>query len=331
MRAVLVDPLVDVIPPQWDEFVATQGCSTLWRSRLLAVAAWCGQSPTLMAVVLDGERPVALLHGRFLGPQDPRRFQRPGALPPVGLFECRLHPASTTGYRFAADLDEAGKAEVVRVFERAARARFGLRLGGFCYRHVEPDTVAALRRRTRVTLDVAPDLVINNEWADIDAYLKSLPPKWRSQLRKIHATVLADPTVRGGLVDSVPVDQATQLLTTVRHRHQRRGWIKPPMPSAYVELLNADPDTRFLAYFSGDDLLAMSTVHDDGSELLMTYWGNRDRTEGGRQNLYFDHYLRLVEEMITLGRGSLRPGKGMVQIKTRFGATPEPRFLVAGW
>ncbi|PWW51945.1 hypothetical protein [Actinokineospora spheciospongiae] len=330
MHAVLLDPLVDPVPDAWDGLVAATGAPALWRSALLVTAAWAAQAPTVLGVVSDGSEPVALFHGRFQGPTDVRRFARPGAVPVAGVFECRLAPASVAGYRFARSLDAAGRRAAVVAFESAVRARFRWRVAGFCYRHVTEDVVPAVSGRFRGAIAVSPDTVLDVEWTAVADYLRVLPPKWRSQLRKIRATVAEDTAVRREVAAAVPAGQAARLVNQVRDRHRSPGVVRPPIPERYFTLLNDDPSTRFTAYRAGSDLLAVSTVHDTGAELVMSYWGIRDRTEGGRPNLYFDHYVAMVELAITSGRRALLPGKGMTHIKERFGARTVPNFVVVG-
>ncbi|SEQ95615.1 hypothetical protein [Actinokineospora terrae] len=329
MHGDLVDPLTEVVDPGWDRFAADQGACVLWHADPLTTAAWAGQTATVMAVVRDGTDVAALFHARLHGPQDYRRFHRSGSVPPVGFVECRLSPASLAGHLFATGLDASGRRAAVEAFERAVRSRY--RVAGFCYRHVESGDVPAVDRGSRRVLAVSPDTVLTAEWSNVDGYLAQLPPKWRSQLRKIRATVRSAPGVRRALVDQVPPPDAARLVNLVRFKHQRRGVVRTPIPEHYFEHLNADPGTRFSTYRDDRGLLALSTVHDNGTDLTMSYWGIRDRVDGGLPNLYFDHYVDLVEHTIGLGRATLRPGKGMARIKERFGARPVANHLVVGW
>ncbi|WP_026422025.1 hypothetical protein [Actinokineospora inagensis] len=329
MRAELFDPVVTGFPPDWDRFAAGAGAPVLWRSALLTTAAWASQSATVLGVVRDGTDVVALLHTRFLGPRDYRTYYRAGATPRVGFVECRLAPASVAGHLFARELTYDAKRAAVRAFERAVRAR--RLVAGFCYRHVESDDLVAFTGRTRRVVGVSPDTVLATEWSTVEGYLAQLPPKWRSQLRGIRSTVRSTPGLRRAIVDTVPVVEAARLVNLVRFRHRRPGVVRTPIPEHYFEQLNADPTTRFATYTDDSGLLALSTVHDNGTDLTMSYWGSRDRADGGLPNLYFDHYVDLVEHTITLGRATLRPGKGMARIKERFGARPVANHLVVGW
>ncbi|WP_285606505.1 GNAT family N-acetyltransferase [Actinokineospora globicatena] len=329
MHGEVVDPLTQVVPAEWDRFAAARGASVLWQAKPLITAAWAAQTATALVVVRDRTDVVALFHARLHGPQDYRRFHRSGSVPPVAFAESRLAPASLAGHLFAAETGRADRRAAVVAFERALRARY--RVAGFCYRHVESEDLLAFDRRSRRVLAVSPDTVLRAEWSSVDDYLAQLPTKWRSQLRKIRATVRSVPGVRRELVAEVPPADAARLVNLVRFRHQRRGIVRTPIPEHYFEHLNADPGTRFSTYRDDRGLLALSTVHDNGTDLAMSYWGIRDRVDGGLPNLYFDHYVDLVEHTIELGRATLRPGKGMAKIKERFGARPVANHLVVGW
>ncbi|WP_253888217.1 hypothetical protein [Actinokineospora diospyrosa] len=325
MHGELLDPLTEAVPPDWDRFVTSVGAPVLWRAAPLTTAAWASQSATVLAVVRDGTDVVALLHTRFLGAGGYRHYHRAGSVPRAGFIECRLAPASIAGHLFAVGLDAAGKRAAVLAFERAVRARH--RVAGFCYRHVGSDDVAAFDRRTRRVLAVSPDTVLSTEWSSVEDYLSTLPAKWRSQLRKMRSGI----TATRAIVDTVPTAEAARLINLIRFRHQRRAVVRTPVPEHYLEHLNADPATRFATYSDESGLLALSTVHDNGIDLTMSYWGARDRVDGDVANLYFDHYVDLVAHTISLGRATLRPGKGMARIKERFGARPVASNLVVGW
>ena len=325
----MVDPVTEPIPYAWDAFVKEESLPVLWHGRTLATASWLGQTPSVLCAVTDGTRTVALFFGRLQGLSDPRRYHAPAKAAP-GFFECRLYPGSLAGYRFDPRLDAAGQAAAVAAFESALRGRFGRRVAGVAYRHVAPEHVAAVRGRTSLVRPVQPEPVLYNRWSEPGQYRAELPGKWRSQLRKVQATVAADPTLSVRLCPEVPERDATRLVQQIGRRHRPWWLIRPPIPESYFRVLNEDPGTEFVCYFSGERLLAFSTVHDTGTELQMSHWGSRDRTDGGRQNIYFDQFLRVADLMIERGRAVTRFGKGMTEIKARFATTQEPRFLVAG-
>lgn len=335
LAAAVVDPLSDPLPPIWDDFVAAQRILPLWGSSLLRTAAWCTQTPSSMVLVHEpgSAGPVALFVCRHLGPLNPTRFAAPARMPAVSLTECRTTPvAMGAGLAFAAEAEPASRAEAVRVFERAIRRRTGA--GGFAvaYRELEPAHLAVLPATRRLRLRLAPTMVLHNEWSDLDGYLGALAGKWRSQLKKINNTIQEDPTIRVELVETIPPDEGCWLAEVVRARHISRAIPRPPLPARYLERFAALPDSRFLTYRDASDrLLAYAAVLAHGDALVLVWWASREETDGGRANLYFDQYLRLAALMISEGRRRLVLGKGMEQIKSRYGARPDPLWGVVGW
>jgi hypothetical protein len=334
LYAVLVDPLREGVPAQWNAFVTAQRLLPLWRSELLTTSARCAQTPVLLGIVQDRPgTPVALFHARHVGlPADPRRYLRPGSAPLVGAVEWRLGPVAVLpGVAFATGLDERDRAEAIRAVERAARRRLGWRCLAVAYRHLTAAEVPLVRRRARVVVETDPPLVVENSWPDLSAYLASLPAKWASQLGRIHQATEADPDVQVAVERSVPAVEAIGLLQAVRARHQHPLLIRPPLPVRYVEQLGSLPGTHFITYRDrAGRLLAFSTAHESRDGLCSTFWGNRARPDGGLPNLYFDQYLRAVRLMIDGGHSRLDLGEGLRAIKERYGARPVACFSVAG-
>lgn len=333
LDVVLSDPLREPVPASWDGFAGAQRLSSLWHSSLLRTAAWSAQAPTLMSVVSGAGEPLGVFHARLLGPPgSPARFWSPGARPAAVLAECRLQPVgSFPGYALASHLGPRERGAVTGAFERAVRRRLGVRALGVAYRHVTADDLPLLRRPGRVSLRVEPEMIVENRWADLAGYLAALPSRRRQDLRRNRQRMEHDTALQVRVEERLPVPEAARLLEAVRARHRRALVISPPIPVPYLELLSEAADTRFVTYCAdGGRLLAFVTVHDDGDELIGGYWGALDPAEGGRRDVYFDALLRLVELMLKQGRRRLRLGKGMAEIKARYGALPSARYAVAG-
>jgi Acetyltransferase (GNAT) domain len=334
LHAVLVDPLRAAPPAGWNAFVTDQRLLPFWRAELLTTSAWCAQTPMLMGLAADRQgTPVALFHARHVGlPANPRRYLQPGGLSPVGAVECRLSPiAGFSGLAFAAGLDQRDRAEAIRAFEHAAHRRLGWRCLAVAYRNLTAADLRLVQRRARVTVETDPPVAIENKWPDIRAYLASLPAKWSSQVRRIHEATEADPNLRVTVERSIPAAEAIPLLQAVRARYQHPRLIRPPIPVRYLEQLGSLPGTHFLTYRNRlGRLLAFAAVHESRDGLCSTFWGNRDRPDGGLPNLYFDQYLRAVRLMIEGGHSRLDLGKGQRSIKERYGAQPTACFSVAG-
>jgi hypothetical protein len=327
LTATVVDPLSMPIPAAWNDFAARERLLPMWRSDVLAAADWCATSRASMVLVRRdaGEAPIALFHAEHPGLRR-GRFARPGPVGRRAVAICRL-AASTNGAgaAFAAGLSMDEKVEAVRAFEHVLGR--GLPIA---YREVTAEDLPVLGGGGRLRRTLAPRMTLVNEWGDVEGYLRSLNPKWRSQLRKIRRTVAADADIRCAIEARIDASEAAWLLETVRMRYARRA--HPPVPARYLDLLMDHPDVSVLAYRNaGGRLLGYSLVHDDGGRLLLILWGARRDTDGGRRDLYFDQYLRLVEWMIRDGRRSLVLGKGMTDIKARYGAVPVPLWGLAGW
>jgi hypothetical protein len=327
MTATVVNPLSMPVPPAWDEFVVRERLVPMWRSGMVTAADWCSPHPASMVLVHreSPDAPIALFHAEHPGPRR-RRFARPAPVRRHAMALCRLAASTNSaGAAFAAGLPETEKRQAVRVFERALGR--GLPIA---YLELTADDMPVIAGRGRLRLPLAPRMSLANEWGDIGGYLRSLPAKWRSQLRRIGETVAADAEVTCATETRVDAAEAAWLLEVVRSRHADPA--RPPLPARYLDRLMAQPDIDALTYRDADGrLLGYSLIHDDGERLLLILWGARRPTDGGRRDLYFDQYLRLVDRMVQTGRKSLVLGKGMTGIKARFGAVPVPLWGVAGW
>jgi hypothetical protein len=335
MIATIVDPLVDPVPAAWDGFVARAGLLPLWGSQLLRTAAWCTQTPSSMVLVHEpgDATPVALFHARHLGLVRPTRFLRPGRTPALSMTECRTTPAAMgAGIAFAAGAGAAERAEAVRAFEAAIRKRTGAGGLAVAYRELPPAYLPSVPTSHRIRLRLGPTMVLHNAWSDLDKYLGTLPGKWRSQLRKIHHTIESDPTLRIEFVDTLDSAEACWLAELVRRRHISAKIPRPPLPARYFAQFAALPASRFLTYRdAGGKLLAYSAILAHGDTMVLVWWGSLEQVDGGRPNLYFDQYLRLVRLLIQSGRQRVVLGKGMEHIKARYGARPEPLWGVVGF
>jgi len=330
--ATVADPLTQPAPPGWEEFVAAYGLLPAWDYQLLRTAAWCSQTASSAVLVRDAasREPVAAFHARHPGTTDPRRFIGPGRVPAVSITECRTAPALGPGVAFAAGLDDRGRAEAVRRFERALGARVGGGGGFIAYRALPERDLAAMPSAGRIRLRLSPRMVLHNQWPDLEAYLAALPGKWRNRLRRVRQAVVADGT-RAELTRTIEPADACWLSETVNSRYRPRAVPRPPWPAGYFERLNQLPGTRFVTYRSpAGQLLAFVAMYDTGVELVAGAWGNRSETDGGRRHLYFDLYLRQVEWLLSTGRERLVLGCGMTEIKSRYRARPEPTWGVVG-
>lgn len=334
LSATVVDPLVAPPPAGWEAFVGAQRLPPAWQPGLVTAVDWCAATTSSLVLVTDaGGTPVAAFHARHVSSVRAWRFTRPGRRPLTGMTVCVTpRPNEDAGVAFAEDTDPRDRTEAVRVFEKAVRAALGP--AGplvLAYQGLYREQLAVVPTTGRVRVPLHPQMVLVNRWSDPDAYLRSLQHKWRYHLRRLRERIEQDDSLRVELCDRIDPVQACWLVERVRRRHSPRFLVSPPLPVRYFEQLAALPGVRFLTYTDrGGRLLAFTAVHDDGRDLLPVCWGTRDPSDGGRRDLYFDQYLRLVELMVTSGRRSLLLGRGMEQIKRRYGARPEPRWGLVG-
>jgi hypothetical protein len=312
------------VPKEWDRFAREQRLIRAWDAAAFAAVADRPRRVWL-ALVRDRERPVAAFAGRLLIPGAGRLL--------AGPLECKLPLVGAPGFAFAGDLDQADRRAAVAVFERALFRRLGWRCLGVAYRQVATAELGPLRRRAgRVRVSTSPDAVLENRWPTMERYFAELPSGHRRRkLRYLQRQLARDPELLVELArDGVDGAEASRLahLTNLRHR---RLQAPPPPPPAYFEAMAERQGALHLTYRdrATGRLLAFDLAFDDGTWLVASMWGSLDPHGEGRPNLYFDRCLRLVAYMIEHRRAGIRFGKGLLEVKQRFGAVPIPQHLVA--
>lgn len=332
MTATVIDPLRDPIPPAWDEFATRHRLRPGWFAGPTRVIDWCVPVPSSMVLVeAPGHTgPVALFHARHFGVGNPARYVRPGRSTRLALTECRTVPVPMEpGFTFVDGLPHADRVAAVRAFERAIRDRLGPGHLGIAYRNLSSEHLALVTGPGRRLQRLRPRMVLDNQWSDAAEYWRSLPAKWRSQLKRIRAEVDADSSVKVELTTQIDPEEAAWLAEVIRQRYTPRFPPMPPLPAVAIAEVAQLPGTRFITYRERSGrLLGYSTLYDTGSELTLIWWGSRADGDGRRANLYFDQYLRAIELMIDLERPRMVLGAGMERIKARFGAHPITRWNV---
>jgi len=333
LDAIVADPLREPLPDGWDAFASAAGQSALWRSEVLAPLAWYERYRPIVALVRDRSgAPCAAFCARHVSmPPGRRSFHDPRRRPPVGFLEFHLPPGITTaGYAFAPQLDVAERRAAVAAAERALGDRLGLGVRGFAYRQVAAGDVPTFARGARLTLAGSPDAVMENRWESFGSYLADLPAEHRRELTRVRRVVERDASVTVGVETSLPSGEASRLADVVRMRYKSRLRCTPPMATAFYERLCGLDGVRFITYRErSGGLLGFGALLDDGTSVRSLVWGTLDRADGGRGNLYFDHFLREVEYCIEHGRRRLVMGKSMGEIKRRFGALPVALYTTA--
>jgi hypothetical protein len=331
LSGVLVDPRAEGIPRVWEQFLVAESVPGSWHSPVVRTLAWCSRSPSYLGLVSDRSgAPCAIFHLHHLGVGSWRHRFAADGLMDAGVIECRLGPASTgCGYRFASALDNGERRAAVSALERAVRVRLRWRVIGIAYRDVVPRDVAAFARRGRVCRRVTPEVIVENRWGELDEFFGDLPPKRRSELRRLDARLRSDRQLLIGNERSLDPAVASRLAASVARRHRRGLGHSVPIPASYFDVLGGLPGIEFLTYRDADRrLLSFATLLDDGAELADALWGNLDLSDGGRQDLYFHHYLRAIAALIARQRRRIALGKGLGELKLRYCGSYEDRFLV---
>jgi hypothetical protein len=195
---------------------------------------------------------------------------------------------------------------------------------------VPESDLPTFRRRTGIILTVTPETVIDNDWDSFEDYLSSLPKTDRRELQRIRRIIDRDPTLDVRIETSVPAKEASRLAQVIRMRYRPRFRIPGACPSIFFEHITNVGGVRFVTYRDRTDhLLAFGSLLDEGTGLRSHMWGSLDRADGGRPNIYFDHFLRQVEYCISAGRERLVMGKSMADIKQRFGGRPVNLYTAA--
>jgi hypothetical protein len=325
----IVDPTAEPVPADWEIFRKQERLAAAWQADALTAYAWCAPRPVRLAVVRDGGQVAGMFLGDVGGlPARRGHYARPGSLPPAGWFDCRLPLGFTPGFAFAARLDEVERRAVLKAFERAVRRRLGRHCLGIVYRQVGTGELALVAGRFRPRVATAPNTLLVNRWSDPEEYLAGLPRRRRQRFRRIHAEA-AETTEPLHAVGTVDPAQASRLahLTDLKH-----GGGRPPIPLGYFGQLNGEGGVCYFGHREGNRLLSFDLAFDTGDRLITTVTGSLDIRDGGRRDLYFDLYLQEIDYMIRKGRDGIEFGKGMAELKQRFGCDLVPQTLVvAPW
>ncbi len=329
MHAEIIDPTVESVPADWEVFRKQEGLIAAWQAEALTAVAWCATRPVYLGIVHHGGRVAGLFSGDVAGvPPTRGRYAEPGSLPPAGWFDCRLLIGFTSGFAFAGELAPADRSAVVAAFEKALRRRLGRRCLGVAYRQITAELLPAVGRRFRPRIATAPNTLLPNRWPDLAGYFADLPRDRRRRLRRIHAEASERTRVLAGVGDIDPVQASALAHATVR----KHGHLAPPLPARYFEALSGEDGVRYFGHLDQERLLAFDLTFDDGRRLVTTVTGSLEVRDGGRRDLYFDLYLREIDYMITHGREGCEFGKGMAELKQRFGCELIPQStVIAAW
>ncbi|MFG3441319.1 GNAT family N-acetyltransferase [Nonomuraea sp. NPDC047897] len=333
MQLELLDPCRDAQPPGWEAFRQAEGLSAIWAYDVIAASSRGSWARPLLAVFRDGPRLAGVVGAVYVGLRTPNSGRVPRPRREPLLLDVRL-PGHSNGptWHFAGDVPPERRRALLREFERAARRHLGWGLAGVLYRMVTEPELPQVARRGCVVRDSPGSMYLPVRWDSVEGWITSLSKNRRKSLRRqirqiaeIPGLVVRDGTARGDL-DAVELAELNR-----RHTDRLASRLDPraPLPAAYFhELLRRD-DVRLISYHEGERLLAFSVVYEHPDTPVSGPWAALRPEEGGRQDLYFDVYPRIVRWAVEKGAERVLFGRGRVDIKRSLGMAHVPlRFVV---
>ncbi len=320
----VVDPRTDPEPVGWAEFARREPMHAPWDYRLMGIESRAARHPTLLVLVRDATVPVAALTVLRC---------RTG----LGATWMEVHQpwlAGIPGWAFARDLDDTARRDALRAAERAMCRAGGPACLGVLYKHVPHEQRSLVAGRGRVARATVGNTLLTNRFATYEDWLSSLTKKRRYGMRQQFRRTTADTdlVVRFAPArdDVDPVTMAAMLRTHRTKFGPQRYDRRSPMSAEYLRALTARPDVHTLTYHDGAGrLLAFGTLLDHPVMPFDQLWASLEPEAGGRRGLYFDAIRHVVQHMIEHDRATLTAGRGMVELKARYGFAEQPRTVVA--
>ncbi|MEO5876428.1 MAG: GNAT family N-acetyltransferase [Streptosporangiaceae bacterium] len=334
MSIELFDPRLDPEPPGWQEFRTGEGLTAIWSYEAIRKASEGTPSPLLLALFRHGPTIVGALTGVYLGLRRPGSVTAPRRRREPIVLDVRLPgEGNEVSWHFRADVSAEQRRELMREFERAVRHWLGRGLAGIVYRHVTPGEVATVARAGAVARASVGTARMPITWKNVDGWLATLGGSRRRNLRRRARLIDADPdlTVESG-TRRTDLDPAllARMVADQQRRLQNRIDPRVPLSAGYFAEMVRRDDVSFLTYTEGSGrLLAFSTLLHHPSWPQLGWWSGLPIEEGGRGHLYFDHYLRTVEQVIGQGSEGLIAGRGRLEVKRELGFREVPMKLVA--
>ncbi|MFD0556013.1 hypothetical protein FB566_1234 [Stackebrandtia endophytica] len=332
MKVELFDPRVDPLPPEWEKLRGSANLSAAWSAEALTALSWGSARTVYLGVAFQDDEPVGLFTGEF-GPYAPRkpRYSTPGK-PATGFYLCRMLAGFSQGMAFHDELGWSDRRAACRALEKALRLRLGLRCFGIIYGNVTDETVGLVDGWLRLRRPVSPNIVLRNEWSTMDEYLEGLPRTRRRTFSRIYRDVNeSDEVTLLSPVDRIDPEQASRLDVLTRTKYLEPGENLFPLPHAYFEQLNNTAGVRYFAHQSSETgmLESFDLTFDQDGVLTTTVTGSRESRLSQRLHLYHDLYLREISYLIEHRLHTVEFGKGLFDLKSRFGCVRVPQYAVA--
>ena len=322
------DPRSDAEPPDWTAYRCEHRLTPLWAFDLVAAATESSRWPATLALVRSGPAVTGVFSAVVTGGAAGRA---PGRYPRVGIVDVRLPGTRNTPWHIAPGAD---RGRSLRAFERAALRRFGAGIRGVLYRAVPDPDARLLGGRGRPARRLVEDTRMPLPYRTADEWLATLRRSRRQDLRRRSRIVRTDPELRVEFgfrrTDLDPAELAGLLVRHLARLSRKPGGHSQELPAGFFARLLDRDDIGLVTYRCGDGrLLAFGTLLDNGDWPTIAYWAALAADEGGRPNLYFDHYVQLIEWCIDNGRRGINGGRGMPELKASLGFETVPMNVVA--
>lgn len=334
----VLDPRVDPEPDDWATFRETQHVHLNWDYSLLRAESRAAGSPTVLVTVRVDGRLVAAVVALLSGYRSGLR-RAPGHVRGAAVFTPRwvdVQHRWLSGFSaraFAEHLDAPARRAITRGFERAVCTFVGPGCLGVIHRGVRPDELDLVSGRGRLVRAVAGHAELDNAFATLDDWYRSLGPKRRASIRSRARKIAADPDLTiefGPARTDLDGAELAALIDAHRDRYGRsafdgRGRQSP----AHLDALVRRPDVHTLTYRTdAGRLVGLATLLDHPAHPSYQHWATVKPEDGGKPHLYFDSYVRLIQHMIDNSAKSLNAGRGLLELKAELGFTPRPQYTV---
>ncbi|WP_166427327.1 GNAT family N-acetyltransferase [Nonomuraea mesophila] len=333
MHLEVLDPCEDAEPSGWEEFRQAEGLSAIWAHDVIAASSAHSWARPLLTVFRDGGRIVGAVGAVYAGLPLPssRRVPRPRREPL--LLDVRLpgHSNAPT-WHFSDAVTPGERRRLMRMFEQAARRHLGWGLTGVLYRMVTEPHLPAVTRRGAIVRPSPGSTVMPLHWTSTEEWIGSLSRNRRSTLRRqLRRITQADDLVVSEGEARTDLDPGELAELNRRHTARLATRFDPraPLPEEYFAALLSRADVSVLSYHAAGRLLGFAIVYDHHDSPAYGPWAALQPEEGGRKDLYFDSYARIVGRAVRQGAKRLLGGRGRVDVKRSLGFAYVPMSVVA--
>lgn len=326
----LLDPRHDPEPVYWEAWRTRSGLRANWAWPLLRAGAWTSRAPLLVAVLHQPGRATAetvagVVTASVTGvlPSRSRFCQADGWPRPSYLHVHAPQSSAQPGWWLASD-DQAERSALLHAYGKAVRQELGVRQLGFLWRQVGIEDLRLLPGRVMVR-QTEPVAVLDTPFTDVEAWLAGLRRGRASDLRRTFRRLDRDTDLRVEMGPAAEYATASELLRLSRLNHEKYGAAADRFSGrcsrAWWEAAIGLAEVKVLTYRDRSGrLIGGGTILDHADHPLWLLWGSEPISDGGRPNLYFDFYRRLVQWAVSQGKQSIVLGKGKADLKSDLGA-----------